>query len=132
MPHAALTYCHLMQTSFLPVQTLSKADIEALGPVRSASIPVATSKLVKEGAGGQVLTGEGLHSDAAMARSAENGLFSNTSFFIGAACDDPALSKDEMVVLVRKNCGIISYDSYKSDYSLSNRVTLLMLRLMPP
>ncbi|KAK7722793.1 hypothetical protein SLS63_009188 [Diaporthe eres] len=128
-PMMALAACG---TSFLPVQTLSKADIEALGPVRSASIPVATSKLVKEGPGGQVLTGEGLHSDAAMARSAENGLFSNTSFFIGAACDDPALSKDEMVVLVRKNCGIISYDSYKSDYSLSNRVTLLMLRLMPP
>lgn len=45
---------------------------------------------------------DGLHSDAAMATPAENDLFSNTSFFIGAARDDPALSKDEMVVLVRK------------------------------
>lgn len=111
-----------------PAQALSKADVEALDPVRSVRNSMAASKPVKKRAGGQVLTVHGLHSNVAMATPAENDLFGNKSFFIGAACDDPALSKDEMVTMVRKNGGIISYDSYKSDHALSDRITLLMSR----
>lgn len=111
-----------------PAQALSKADIEAMDPVRSVRNSVAASKPVKKRAGGKVLTVNGLHSDEAMATPAEKDLFGQASFFIGAACDDPPLSKDEMVVLVRKNGGVISYRSYESDYALSDKITLLMLR----
>ncbi|KAL2285376.1 hypothetical protein FJTKL_08295 [Diaporthe vaccinii] len=109
-----------------PARALSKADVEALDPVRSVRNSVAATKPVKKRAGGQVLTVDGLHSDAVMATPAEKDLFSQATFFIRAACDDPVLSKDEMVVLVRKNGSAISYHSYKSDYAISDKITLLM------
>lgn len=111
-----------------PDQALSKADIEAMGPVRSIRNRMAASKPAKKGAAGKVLTPHGLHSSAAMATTAENDLFGNKTFFIGAACGDPELSKDEMAVLVMKNGGAISYESYSADFAISDRITLLMGR----
>lgn len=114
-----------------PSQALSKADIDAMESVRSIrESAAASSKPVKQRAGGKVLTLAGKHSDAAMATPAQSDLFANKSFFIGAACDDPELSKDEMVALVRKNGGSVFYDYRKSDYAISHRVTWpILLRI---
>lgn len=125
----ALLHPRLDRLSALePAQALSKAEVEALRPVRSACGSVAATRPAQKRAGGRALTVHGLHSEAAMATPAENELFGNKSFFMGADCRDPDLSKDEMVVLVRRNGGVISYDSYRSDFALCDRITLLMSR----
>lgn len=113
-----------------PGQALSKPDLDALESVRSVAKSAEDSARPpaakgRPGRGATALTVEN-HSAEALATTAVSTLFQGKSFFIGAACDDPKLSKDEMVVLVKRNGGVILVDFMAADFAISHRMTLYM------